>query len=402
MNKKNKLIIIFFLFNIFFIFNFAISAQKDAKDIIKEKIEFPTVTSDLENYIEKFFNFSLTISGILAIFGVLIGAIYYSISGAIDKKKEAISIIGSSIFGLVLIFSIVLILNLINPRLTDVKSIIENIKITIPTTSTTSNSTSSIEKYKLENNGFTKTQIEKMKELITNLYNIKKENKIHIYDGGGDCSTILNYRYTSNVDGTLFAIYEGFLPPICKNGCKGKNVCEPKEGITLTAPTLYGLHFMASSTKNTSSVFSIGFTITSLTSGDHNPNSLHYKGRAADITPWCKDKSKREKFNLTTEADCWKEFAQTIAGLSETSKVLCEATFSFNYRCNNSLKVTKATTTAYFEPRECKSIFEPSTEKLKSKIKTPICQVEFIEIDTTSIQSTNKHIHIEFKDGYNF
>lgn len=69
-------------------------------------------------FIASFYNFGLMIGGVLAVGMITVGAIYYSISGAVDKQAEAKSMITSALLGLALLFGSYLILNTVNPKLT--------------------------------------------------------------------------------------------------------------------------------------------------------------------------------------------------------------------------------------------------------------------------------------------
>lgn len=68
-------------------------------------------------YIVRFYNFGIAISGALALIMVVWGGLYVTISGAVDKKKEGYDMIRSALWGLALLFGANLILRTINPRL---------------------------------------------------------------------------------------------------------------------------------------------------------------------------------------------------------------------------------------------------------------------------------------------
>jgi len=74
-------------------------------------------SASITDYIVNLYNFGLAAGGILAVGMIVAGAIYYSISGAVDKKTEGKDMILSAIFGLVLLFGSYLILNTVNPEL---------------------------------------------------------------------------------------------------------------------------------------------------------------------------------------------------------------------------------------------------------------------------------------------
>lgn len=79
---------------------------------------------DIPIYIRSIYQFGLGIAGVLAMLMIIWGAIEYTVSGAVDKKADAMNRITQAILGLVLLLATVLILNTINPNLTTFKNII--------------------------------------------------------------------------------------------------------------------------------------------------------------------------------------------------------------------------------------------------------------------------------------
>lgn len=78
-------------------------------------------------FINKLYQFGLGIAGILAMLMIIVGAVEYTISGAIDKKADAKERITQAILGLVLLLATVLILNTISPDLTNFQDIIPSL-----------------------------------------------------------------------------------------------------------------------------------------------------------------------------------------------------------------------------------------------------------------------------------
>ncbi|MBI5732903.1 TrbC/VirB2 family protein [Candidatus Jorgensenbacteria bacterium] len=75
-------------------------------------------TSSIQAYIVSFYQFGVAIAGILAVGMIIVGGIFYSISGASpDRQSEAKDMISSALWGLALIFGSYLILRTINPAL---------------------------------------------------------------------------------------------------------------------------------------------------------------------------------------------------------------------------------------------------------------------------------------------
>ena len=79
----------------------------------------PAESSDLIGYIQGFYSSVLSLAGIAAVVMIIFGAIYYAVSGAVDKKREGKEIIVSALWGLVLLFVAYIILHTINPQLVE-------------------------------------------------------------------------------------------------------------------------------------------------------------------------------------------------------------------------------------------------------------------------------------------
>jgi len=77
--------------------------------------------TNISAYIENLYKLALGIAGILAVGMIVVGAIYISVSGAIDKQAEGRDMIIQAIWGLVLLFSSYLILYTVNPELVNLK-----------------------------------------------------------------------------------------------------------------------------------------------------------------------------------------------------------------------------------------------------------------------------------------
>lgn len=78
--------------------------------------------TSIQDFISKFYELGLGIAGIIAVGMIVVGAIYYTISGASPQKKgEAKDIIFSALWGLVLLFGSYLILKSVNPQLIELR-----------------------------------------------------------------------------------------------------------------------------------------------------------------------------------------------------------------------------------------------------------------------------------------
>jgi len=77
----------------------------------------------IAEYVATFYRFSLGIAGVLAVAMIVVGSLYYSLSGIAEKKNQGKEFITSAIYGLILLLGAYLILNTINPELTTLKDL---------------------------------------------------------------------------------------------------------------------------------------------------------------------------------------------------------------------------------------------------------------------------------------
>lgn len=76
-------------------------------------------TETIASQLDSFYQSAIAIGGVLAVIMIIVGGIYFSVSGgSADKKKEGKKYITSALWGLVLLLGAYLILNTINPELT--------------------------------------------------------------------------------------------------------------------------------------------------------------------------------------------------------------------------------------------------------------------------------------------
>ncbi len=79
-------------------------------------------SASIPNYIRRLYQFAIGISGILAVGMMVAGGILYTVSGGSpDKQNEGKDMIFSALWGLGLLFGAYIILNTINPQLTELK-----------------------------------------------------------------------------------------------------------------------------------------------------------------------------------------------------------------------------------------------------------------------------------------
>jgi len=86
------------------------------------QFSIPGGSDEINVYISKLYTFGFGIGGILAVLMIVIGGIYYSVSGAVDKKSEGKEMITSALLGLLILFGSYLILQTVNPVLTELRN----------------------------------------------------------------------------------------------------------------------------------------------------------------------------------------------------------------------------------------------------------------------------------------
>ncbi len=137
----------------------------------------------------------------------------------------------------------------------------------------------------------------------------------YITNGKIAVSSYASCRSGSDPNTVLSDTMAGYYPLVCSDGCSPTSGCEfggVNHATALSSKLLYGLTYAASKTGQNVNGFLIPkFTITSLTGGDHAPNSSHYKGIGADIS-------------VSGELSTWSGMAGYLLTLSEVQNAFCE------------------------------------------------------------------------------
>ena len=58
----------------------------------------PSATSSIPEFLKGFYDFAILVAGVLAVGAIVVGGVYYSISGAVDKKSEGKEIIAGALW----------------------------------------------------------------------------------------------------------------------------------------------------------------------------------------------------------------------------------------------------------------------------------------------------------------
>ncbi len=243
---------IFFLIIFTFLFSVAISAY--AGEFILSFPDFSTATNPGQ-FVIVVYNYALGISGTLAVIMIVYGGLkYLSSPGNPSALTDAKDIIFNAVFGIIILFGAFMILNTINPALTQVKQQIGSLGPIPPAPSQepivspapiNSNQVTIAARKLLWASNVSYSQLDECKK-------------------GADPKSIID------------AVANSDFPIVCTS------TCECKKGgssgnITLSYDMLDSLAEIALGNN-------ASFRITSLTGDKHAAGSLHYQGRGVDIT----------------------------------------------------------------------------------------------------------------------
>lgn len=114
-NSLIKYIYCFSLFLLFF-------SHTASAAVVNSFLNPTSGTTTLPEFLNDFYNFSIMISGIIAVLMIVVGGIYFIFSGAMpDKEREGKEIILGALWGLTLLLGAYFILKVVNPELTTLK-----------------------------------------------------------------------------------------------------------------------------------------------------------------------------------------------------------------------------------------------------------------------------------------
>ena len=126
---KNKIKILIFLFvivsqliftvNIFAQENYTLLAPIPCVGSDNDCNKLPQTTT-LEKYLPGVFKLAIGLSAVFTVFMIVLGGFQYMTSDAIMGKKDGMNRVKNSVWGLVLVIAAWLILNEINPKLTEI------------------------------------------------------------------------------------------------------------------------------------------------------------------------------------------------------------------------------------------------------------------------------------------
>lgn len=260
--NKNYLYLGFFVF-LFGALLFAPHADAAVQYTLLEKIPFLNSTdgSDLNAYLGALYKLALTIVVLAAVLMVSIGGFMYLTSaGNTSSMASAKGVIFDAIIGLVIALFAWLILNVINPDLTNIK--IQGLTLAPAPAQTATTTTQGLASPPTTDAAGYAAQI------LSNS-NISVNSSGDCSSASGVVSPLKNLQDTKN--GTqAAACYAG--PSCAKQGSQG---CADN-AVRLDEKMLKALATVGTT---------YSFAITSLAGGPHAINSAHYLGKAADIVP---------------------------------------------------------------------------------------------------------------------
>ena len=258
---------------------------------IFEKIFFPLVAhaaydlqlpsfanaSDPASLVNAIYQYALGIAGTLAVVMIVYGGVKYVVTGGNGAaQKDAMDIIKSAVWGIVLLGGAFLILNTVNPTLT----ILKNpglTPVTIVAPPTTSGGPASGPYDPVVDPASTKNSDTHIAQLAQQYLQIKSG------DGLSKSSTCTD---GSDPYSIMTDVSQGHYPYVCSPGCSKQisNGCSAGANNNVTLSTnLLDKFITAEQARKTGGV--PNYTVSSLTGGPHHNGSAHYTGNAADIVP---------------------------------------------------------------------------------------------------------------------
>jgi hypothetical protein len=248
------------------------------------------------DFIQKLYDYALSIAGTLAVVMIVYGGVKYVVSaGSVSAQSDARDIIKNAVWGIVLLAGAYLVLNTINPRLVNLSENEPGIApiTAAPTSTSTTPPPLLIPDTVLE-------EMARLAQLVLSHPNIRAS-------GDASCEPL------SDAASVLNSVARKTVPKVCSNGCTKTSGCVfggVSGEVNLQLSLLHGI--LDSVTE-----FDHYIMVTSLTGGDHASGSLHYHGRAADFV-----------LTDTTNPGDWSTFT-TVLMSHGASRAVCEVGGSF-------------------------------------------------------------------------
>ena len=261
MNKK--VLIVFLIFLITPLLASAINVTFPCPDSLSaiDMDSCPSQRAGVSGFLIRLYQFSLGISGILAVGMIAAGGVYYAAStGNPSKQSDARDMIMSAIWGIILLFGAYLVLKTVNPELVKLSTTSSGAGGTATTTPATTDSYQNPDREIMQ----------LARQLISS--GLPFSSAASCFPGYADAQSV------------IVAVSNGFYPYVCSADCSGFSGCQAGGGsgeVTLSKNLMDGLLLLKAGVDNGSIP---AFTVSNLT-GDRNINaaSAHYRGRAADL-----------------------------------------------------------------------------------------------------------------------
>ncbi|OGM90589.1 hypothetical protein A2755_03480 [Candidatus Wolfebacteria bacterium RIFCSPHIGHO2_01_FULL_48_22] len=244
----------------------------------------PTNPQGPADLVQKIFAFAIYIAGTLAVIMIVYGGVRYVVeAGNTASQTEAKEVLKGAVWGIILLAGGWLILNTINPQLTNLSNLgLQNVTIHGNTSQleppegqfdTGGNLGDNTLGCTVENIGMSYNDPNSGLQKIAIDYLATTPN----LDSGGDCGVNTSPRNIVN------AVAGGTIPQVCDRSDKNQS-CSCEQGGDTNKKTLCPLLLQRLTILQQNASVLPSFTIESLTGGDHSPGSTHYQGRGVDIT----------------------------------------------------------------------------------------------------------------------
>lgn len=220
---------------------------------------------DLLKVVENVINFALILLVPIGVMAIIYGGFVYMTSGGeAGRVQQGRKIVTSAIVGIAITLAAWLIIDTVMKYLVDSSAKLKPWQTIDCVSETTSGGTSGGAPATTSATTTTSVPVPSDEQALA---------KIVLNDGvcGGtaSCGGV-------NSCSSLQSVANGDPPPVCFNGCSSGSTCNANSSVHLSTSMLKAIDGLKTAD-------GLSFLLSSLTTGSHSANSLHYRGKAADF-----------------------------------------------------------------------------------------------------------------------